>query len=394
VAEPVYSPMQSLVKLCPARDAHEDMLLKKCTNSRILYLIGELRSGGSERQLYYLLRNLDQNVYRPGVVVWNFSETDTYASQIRKLGTPIYSFSEGFSQLAKLRAFCRLVKQQRPEVVHSYSSYLNFAVYWSTRFTEAIGVGSVRSNFFLDWEDQNWWLRRLSARWPRSQIYNSFEAERNARSSKRLFIPEQILVVQNGVDLGAFHHVALPNSRSAHIVGLGSLFSCKRWDRLLRAAAELKQRKFEFSVEIAGDGPLRASLNKQIESLRISDCVKIRGYVTDVQALMSGATFLVHPSDVEGLPNAVMEAMACGRPVVATDVGDVPKLVEDQKTGFIVAREDHVMLTERMAALITNRDLCRRMGEAGRRKAEREFGLDRFVSGTLAAYRAAGWKDA
>ena len=89
-----------------------------------------------------------------------------------------------------------------------------------------------------------------------------------------------------------------------------------------------------------------------------------------------------------------MEAMACGRAVVAMDAGDIPSLVEDGKTGFVVRRGDDAKLVGSHGALITDRDLCRRMGEAGRAKAEREFGLDRLVSETLAAYRAAGWKDA
>jgi glycosyltransferase involved in cell wall biosynthesis len=87
-----------------------------------------------------------------------------------------------------------------------------------------------------------------------------------------------------------------------------------------------------------------------------------------------------------------MEAMACGRPVVATDVGDVPLLVQDGKTGFVVRRGDETMLVERLANLILKRDLCRQMGEAGRAKAESEFGLERLLGETLAAYLAAGWK--
>jgi glycosyltransferase involved in cell wall biosynthesis len=89
-----------------------------------------------------------------------------------------------------------------------------------------------------------------------------------------------------------------------------------------------------------------------------------------------------------------MEAMACGRAVVATDAGDVPCLIEDGKTGFVVPRGDEAALLARIITLMTDHDLCRRMGEAGRVKAERQFGLDRLVSETLAAYRAMGWKDA
>jgi glycosyltransferase involved in cell wall biosynthesis len=89
-----------------------------------------------------------------------------------------------------------------------------------------------------------------------------------------------------------------------------------------------------------------------------------------------------------------MEAMACGRAVVATDAGDVRHLVEDGKTGFVVRRGDDATLVERMVTLITDQDLCRSMGEAGRAKAVREFGLDRLVADTFDAYRAAGWRDA
>jgi glycosyltransferase involved in cell wall biosynthesis len=85
--------------------------------------------------------------------------------------------------------------------------------------------------------------------------------------------------------------------------------------------------------------------------------------------------------------------MACGRAVVGTDAGDIPHLVENGKTGFVVAKEDEATLATRIAALLQDHDLCRRMGEAGRSKAEQAFGLNRFQSEILAAYRAEGWVD-
>ena len=360
---------------------------------RILYLIGQLHSGGSERQLYYLLRDMDLSRYEPSVAVWNFSEKDIYVPQIRRLSVPIYSFADEHSSLAKLRSLRGLVRQLKPEVLHSYSAYLNFAVHWSTRGTHTIGIGSTRSDFVLDWEGSSRWLARLNARWPREQIYNSFEAAKAASGAKSLFIPGHVSVVRNGVDLESFRPSPLSDTGRTNIVGIGSLIPIKRWDRLLAAASELKRRNFDFTVQIAGDGPLRRSLEIEVQDRVLEDQVRFLGHLNEVPRFLSDATFLVHCSDAEGCPNAVIEAMACGRAVVATDVGDIPSLVEDGKTGFVVRRGDNAMLIDRMASLIEDRDLCRRLGEAGRAKAEREFGLDRLVSGTLAAYRVAGWKD-
>jgi len=219
-------------------------------------------------------------------------------------------------------------------------------------------------------------------------------AAKNALSSQSLFVPGQLFVVPNGLDLQRFRTVPLSIVGRACIVCIGSLLPVKRWDRLLEAVLVLKQSGFDCLVQIAGDGPLRGSLDQQVQELGLTGYVEFLGHVADVPGLLSRATFLVHPSDTEGSPNVVIEAMACGRAVVATDVGDVPHLVEDGKTGFVVSRGDDAMLVEAIAKLITDRDLCRRMGEAGRVKAEQEFGLDRVVSETMKAYRAAGWKDA
>jgi glycosyltransferase involved in cell wall biosynthesis len=136
---------------------------------------------------------------------------------------------------------------------------------------------------------------------------------------------------------------------------------------------------------------LRAALHQQTRFLGVADCVEFLGKRDDVPSVLAKAAVLVHTSDSEGCPNVVMEAMACGRAVVATDVGDIPLLIESGKTGFVVPRENEEALVTHLATLISNQDLCRRMGEAGRAKAEHEFGLDRLVAETLAAYRAAGW---
>jgi glycosyltransferase involved in cell wall biosynthesis len=360
---------------------------------RILYIVGQLGAGGLERQIYYLLQNMDRSIYRPQVVVWNFNEEDLYVEPIRELKIPIYSLSPARSRLTKLLSLRNLIRHLMPEVLHSYSFYTNFAAWWVTLGSNVIAVGSVRSDYTYDTTSCGALLGRLSARLPLAQIYNSFAGAEKARESRTLFVPEKIFVVRNGVDLDRFHNSPVATDGPARVLGIGSLVSVKRWDRLLKVAVTLSHQGLNFLIQIAGTGPLGDSLERQAKDLGLADRVIFLGQVKDISTLLLNSTFLAHTSDIEGCPNVIMEAMASGRAVVATDTGDVSSLVDDGETGFVVRRGDEAKLVERLATLITNRKLCQRMGESGRAKAEREFGLSRLVRETLNAYRASGWNE-
>lgn len=361
---------------------------------RLLYLIGQLGPGGSERQLFYLLERMNRERYQPEVVVWNYVEDAPYISKMQALGVPIHAMPIPASRWAKLTMLRRLVRQLQPEVLHSYSYYTNLAVRLATLGTQTIAIGAVREDFLQAEKTTGLLLGKCNARWPRCQIFNNFAAATAARHTRRFFTPEHLFVVRNGLDLQRFRSVPFVPTQRAHIVGVGTLLPVKRWERLLRAARTLRQQGYNFLVQIVGDGPLHTSLLQEAHRLDITDCVEFLGYRDDIPDILGKATFVSHTAESEGCPNVVMEAMACGRAVVAMDVGDTSSLVEDGKTGFVVSRGDEAQFVQCMATLIADHDLCRRMGEAGRLKAEREFGLDRLVPETFAAYQTVGWKDA
>jgi glycosyltransferase involved in cell wall biosynthesis len=369
------------------------MLKMPYARCRLLYLAGELHKGGLERQLYYLLRTIDRERYKPAIAVWNYRESDLHVPLLRAIGVPIYSLSTASSRFGKLNAFRRLVKDLEPEVVHSCNFYTNFAASWGAFGTRAVAVGSVRGAFAVSKKTSGPLVGRLSARWPAYQIYNSFAAAEEVPRSRSVFVPRQVDVVSNGLDLERFRRLDISPNGTTQIVGVGYLLPAKRWERLLSAAVELKRQGLDYQIRIVGGGPLRHLLEQQANKLDVVDRVQFVPHTNDVPGLLAQAAFLAHTADNEGCPNAVMEAMACGRAVVATDVGDVPRLVDDGITGFLVRQGDEALLAERMATLITDRGLCSRMGEAARQKAERDFGLDRLVRETLAAYRNAGWKE-
>lgn len=365
--------------------------LSRC---RILYVIGQLGWGGSERQLSYLLRATDRERYPSHVLVWNYSPDHRYVDEIRSLSVPIHFFPQGTSGAAKLQGVRHLAQSLGAEVIYSCSFFTNFPAYWATLGRNAVAIGSLRGNFDDAKKDSGLWRGWLSARWPRYHISNSFSSAERARRSRGIFSPKHIEVVRNGLDLQRFR---VPNGNAVvkeYIVGVGSLQSLKRWDRVLRIVYEVRRKGAECRVRIAGDGPERKRLERQAQDLGISECVEFIGATLDVPGLLEKSRFLVHTSDTEGCPNAVIEAMACGRPVVAMDAGDIPFLVEDGRSGFVICRGDETTFAKRVLQLLADDELCRHMGLAARAKAEHEFGLGSLVDETLNAFRAAGWRDA
>jgi glycosyltransferase involved in cell wall biosynthesis len=361
--------------------------------SRLLYLVGSLASGGLERQLSYLLRAMDRERYRPAVAVWSFCETDVNVPEFRGLGVPIHALPDRCSPLAKLVALRRLVRRLEPELIHSYSFYTNVVAYLAARAVDAVAVGSVRSDLAWAKKEAGRILGPLSAWRPRDQICNSYAALASGRAAWRGGVSSHRLVVRNGVDLEHFRRLPLDLAGPVRIVGVGNLLPVKRWDRLLLAACELKRRRIAFRVAIAGDGPLRNTLLQHAAQLDIADSVQFLGHCDDVPRLLADATFVAHTSESEGCPNAIIEAMACGRAVVAMDAGDIRSLVEEGVTGFVVASGDHAAFIERLAYLSTCNEAAKRMGDAARARVEREFTLERLVRDTFAAYRNAGWTD-
>lgn len=357
---------------------------------RLLYLIGQLGMGGAEQQLFYLLQAMDRTYYRPVVVTWNSSWIEPYGPRIQALGVPVYSFPGTRNAFEKLKRLRTLVQQLQPEVVHSYSFHTNFAAWWGTFGYKVLTFGSLRNNFLRERHATGKILGRLSARLPTAQICNSLSAKTNVKNVSSAFKPSRLYLVPNRLDIDRFQ-ARWPLPTEPMLLAIGTLAHRKRWDRMLNVVAALTAKKLRFHVRHAGEGPLLQSLRSQATQLGISKMVEFLGPRTDVARLLADSTFLIHTADEEGFPNVVMEAMASGRAVVATDAGDVPCLVEDMITGFVVRRGDDETFVDRVAQLIIDRSLCLRMGDAGRLKAEREFSLGQLIEQTVAAYRAEGW---
>lgn len=171
---------------------------------------------------------------------------------------------------------------------------------------------------------------------------------------------------------------------------VGRLVRGKGHECLLEAAARLKTEKSPAAkVLIVGDGPERAALQVRVEQLGLADRVIFAGFRGDMPAVMAALDILVLPStDTEVLPLVLMEAMAAGNPVVATQVGSVPEIVEGGVNGLLVPPGDADALAAALSRLIAEPDLRGRLAAAGKQRVEQDFSLPRMVAATEHVYKS------
>jgi len=137
---------------------------------------------------------------------------------------------------------------------------------------------------------------------------------------------------------------------------------------------------------IVGEGELRDQLERQIHDLGLDRHVVLTGFRSDVLGLVKSFDLFVMSSITEGLGSAILEAMACSRPVVATRAGGIPEAVDDQVTGIIVPPHDEDALAGGIVRLLKSSDLRNQFGQAGRQRVIESFSVERLVEGTASVY--------
>jgi glycosyltransferase involved in cell wall biosynthesis len=225
-----------------------------------------------------------------------------------------------------------------------------------------------------------------------SSFHRKFFLEHGAR-------PEQLVTVYCGIDTKLFspgRRKREPNQRY-RILSAGRLVEKKGFEWVIRAGEILKQRGIDFECVIGGSGPLEADLRRQVEKAGLSDRVEITGQAIkqeEIPGFMHAGDVYCLPcvwaedNDVDGLPQMLMEAMACGLPVVSTRLVGIPDLVIDGKTGLLVEPNQAEPLADALERLYADPDLAERLAAAGREHVLRDFDLSTCLTPLLERYRA------
>ncbi len=209
-------------------------------------------------------------------------------------------------------------------------------------------------------------------------------------------IPEgRIVTVRHGLDMSKFRP---DDPEHCTILAVGRLVEKKGFRYLVEACQILKQERRRFKCLIAGDGPMKELLNDMIAGYDLDDFVSLEGAMSEEQLaeLYERATVLVVPSivtangDMDGLPNVILEALAMKVPVVASAISAIPELIINGETGFLAPQGSQKAMAKRIAMLLDDPDLRRRIGENGRTKVESDYDISMNVKELIKLFKLYG----
>jgi glycosyltransferase involved in cell wall biosynthesis len=349
----------------------------------VLHVIGGLWIGGIERQLVgFITRSTSPELHHVAS-----SSPDPQALDDEVPNPPlrfgrVAAARGGADRIRPLALALRAtVRDVRPDVVHAYQPTNRTIAELGTPLGIPI-VASLRG--FGDEQRRSARLRIAAAvanARTRVLICNSTDLARQART--RRLHARAVEVIPNGVDTDRFA-VALFPVGPPTVAVVANLFPYKRLQRLVRATALLVRELPLVRVTFVGGGVERGRLEQLVDDLGLREAVSFAGQVDDPRPFVAGSHVVALASEHEGFPNALLEAMSMGRPVVATRVGGVPELVRDGRDGFLTSA-DPAEIADRLLRILSDDTLRDRMGASARARAE-TFTWERVVRSTEAVY--------
>jgi glycosyltransferase involved in cell wall biosynthesis len=357
----------------------------------VLFPVNELKIGGAEQQLLELVRGMDKSRFLP--IVAPLYPDGPLTPEFRSIpGVEVIDLHRrGKYDPSPLWRIARILRRYHVDIVQPFLSPATFfglipALVMNTPVkivTERCGVRQSRGiGYKLYRTTEDWFSRFADAIIPNSMAGENMLLERGLPAGK-------IRVIYNGINHErlqvdpssvAKHRAELGVTSGGKVVGiLASLTPAKGHDVLLRAVASMGDQH-DTRIAVIGDGRLRPDLETLAGQLGISDRVTFFGYQRAVSNYLAACDLLVSASrDNEGCSNSILEAMALGIPVIATDIGGNRELVRDGETGLLTPVGDERALASAIARLVTDDDLAKRCAAQARQMIQQQFSLSRMV---------------
>ena len=369
---------------------------------RVLHLVQTLEIGGAEILLLQYIKALGMEVYDH--YVYCFGHDGPLRQKVEALGVPVRMGQKiasikqpirfGLSLLVLTRDLLRFIRSSRIQVIQSHLSKANQLGVVVGKLSVVPAFPTTHSTMmpFIDglksWDPRVYLIKAVD-----KVIYRVADRPLAVSPEVKTIILQtfglqnsKVLTIKNGIVLedSLTEPVDLDKEfrRSANtlkIIAVGRLFYTKGFDVLVRAAELVKQELDDLLVLIAGEGEERLRLEKLIHDLGVESYVKLLGLRHDVMGLMKACDLFVMPSFYEGLSIAMIEAMACGLPIIASDTSGLRDYVDHEQNGLLFPVGGHKALAECILRLANDKKLRVRLSHGARECFETEYDMRRNV---------------
>ncbi|MDQ7014931.1 MAG: glycosyltransferase [Gammaproteobacteria bacterium] len=327
--------------------------------TRVMLMNDSLNMGGAETMIFSLICDLDAQRITPYAL--SMSVDDALKQTFLDTGIPVYECPKGSGLDWRLPLrIAKILRREKIDILHTH----NFASWlWgglASLFAPRCKlVHTQHSNIVLNRLPPKP-LRSLLARISKKVVTVSDPVAEHLQRDG--FVPaNKLQVIYNGIPLKPEQHSKDPDYR--HLAIVARLVPVKNHDLLIRSFAQACQLQNNIKLDILGDGPLRDELQQLSNSLGMGDKIKFWGEVPNARALMTSFDAFVLSSLSEGLSISILEALAAGLPVIATDVGGNGTLIHHQKNGLLVPSEDQQQLATSINRVLADEDLRTKMGQ-------------------------------
>jgi len=372
---------------------------------RILYVITKSEYGGAQTHIFQLSRYMKQQGHSVAVMSYpgGWLEQEIQNANLKSQNkVKFYKnpyFKNSYNPVLGLKAMAeirRAVNDFKPDLVSCHSTVAGF---WgrmalknkiTTIFT-AHGWGFSQGTPFLR-KSLVVLAEKLVAKFCDKIICVS-EYDKELALKHKIAKPGKLIVIYNGVEINKIQNANLKMqnySSKVKIVFVGRLSGQKNPELLLQVFSELSQKtQDKTQVSLIGDGSKKEKLQDFIIKNNLKEKVTLLGSLPreNVFKILEQSDIFVLTSNYEGFPRTILEAMSCGLPIIASNVGGVREAV-DKEVGFLIERGDKEALKKALIELIENPDLRKRMGQNARKRAEKEFSLEKMLEKTSEVYRS------
>ena len=353
--------------------------MQSLSNLKLCFLAGTLGHGGAERQLYYILQALCQAGANPRLL--SLDQGGFWEPRIKDLGVRVIHVGAP-SRWQRLVRILKELRKDRPDILQSQHFYTNAYVGVAASLLQLSGIGAMRNDGTSEVNGTGRIGGWMSLHLPATLAANSQPAIQYATAngvpaSRLYFLP-------NVVDSERFQPVPPRLDGPLTLIAVGRLVKQKRLDRFISIVARLQaDHGLDVRGLIVGSGSRAENLRPQLEHQAgrlglLPDTIQFRGGVPDMRSVYHEAGVCVLTSDFEGTPNVLLEAMASGVPVVASQVGGVSDIVRHGQTGFLIAPDDLDGFVAAVVELAKNTRLRTEMGQRARAFVEEHHGMQRL----------------